>query len=100
MTAARLSPYAGYALLLLFLANVENYSQRMILAILLPEIKTDLSLTDGQLGVLVGSAFGLFFATAGVPLARFAERHGRIRWLSVAVVFWSAANGLLAMART
>jgi predicted MFS family arabinose efflux permease len=100
MTAARLSPYAGYALLLLFLANVENYSQRMILAILLPAIKTDLSLTDGQLGVLVGSAFGLFFATAGVPLARFAERHGRVRWLSVAVVFWSAASGLLAMART
>lgn len=100
MSAARLSPYAGYALLLLFLANVENYSQRLILAILLPAIKTDLSLSDGQLGVLVGGAFGLFFATAGVPLARFAERHGRVRWLSVAIVFWSAASCSLAAART
>ena len=100
MTAARLSPYASYALLLLFLANVENYSQRLILAILLPAIKTDLSLSDGELGVLVGGAFGLFFATAGVPLARFAERHGRVKWLSIAVVFWSAASCSLAAART
>lgn len=100
MTAARLSPYASYALLLLFLANVENYSQRLILAILLPAIKTDLSLSDGQLGVLVGGAFGLFFATAGVPLARFAERHGRVKWLSIAVVSWSAASCSLAAART
>ena len=100
MSAARLAPYTDYVLLLLFLANVENYGQRLILSILLPAIKTDLSLTDGQLGVLMGGAFGLFFATAGIPLARFAERRGRARWLSIAVVFWSAATGLLSMGRT
>jgi MFS family permease len=100
MNPARLSPYTAYVLLLLFLANVENYSQRLVLSILLPAIKTDLSLTDGQLGVLMGGAFGLFFATAGIPLARFAERRGRARWLSIAVVLWSAATGLLAIGRT
>ena len=100
MTAARVFSHTRYALLLLFLANVENYSQRLILSILLPGIKTDVALTDGQLGVLMGGGFGLFFAIAGVPLARFAEHRGRVRWLSIAALFWSSATGLFGFART
>jgi predicted MFS family arabinose efflux permease len=100
VTAPRSFSYTGYAVLLLFLANVENYSQRLVLSILLPAIKTDVSLTDGQLGVLMGGGFGLFYAIAGVPMARFAEQRGRIKWLSIALVFWSAATGWLGWART
>ena len=100
MTASRVFSHTNYALLLLFLANVENYSQRLILSILLPGIKTDVALTDGQLGVLMGGGFGLFFALAGVPLARFAEQRGRVRWLSIAALFWSMATGFFGLART
>jgi predicted MFS family arabinose efflux permease len=100
MTAPRVFSHTNYALLLLFLANVENYSQRLILSILLPGIKTDVALTDGQLGVLMGGGFGLFFALAGVPLARFAEHRGRVRWLSIAALFWSMATGFFGLARS
>ena len=100
MTAPRVFSHTGYALLLLFLANVENYSQRLILSILLPGIKTEVALTDGQLGVLMGGGFGLFFAIAGVPLARFAEHRGRVKWLSIAALFWSMATGFFGLART
>jgi predicted MFS family arabinose efflux permease len=100
MTAPRVFSHTSYALLLLFLANVENYSQRLILSILLPGIKTEVALTDGQLGVLMGGGFGLFFALAGVPLARFAEHRGRVKWLSIAALFWSAATGFFGLART
>ena len=100
MTASRVFSHTNYALLLLFLANVENYGQRLILSILLPGIKNDVALTDGQLGVLMGGGFGLFFALAGVPLARFAEQRGRVKWLSIAALFWSMATGFFGLART
>jgi MFS family permease len=100
MRAPALHSYNAYAVLLLFLANVENYGQRMVLSILLPGIKSDVSLTDGQLGVLMGGGFGLFYAIAGVPLARFADRRVRVKWLSIALLFWSTASALLGCART
>jgi MFS family permease len=89
-----------YVVLLLFLANVANYGQRMIVSILLPAIKTEVALTDGQLGILVGGGFALFYALAGVPLARFADRRGRVKWLSIAIAFWSVATGMFGLART
>jgi MFS family permease len=89
--------YAGYVVLLLFLANVANYGQRMIVSILLPAIKADVPLTDGQLGLLMGGGFALFYALAGVPLARFADRRGRVKWLSIAIVFWSGATGFFGL---
>ena len=92
--------YAAYAVLLLFLANVANYGQRMIVSILLPAIQADLGLTDGQLGVLMGGGFALVYAFAGVPLTRFADRHGRVKWLAIAIVFWSAATGAFALTRS
>jgi MFS family permease len=90
----------AYVVLLLFLANVANYGQRMIVSILLPAIQSDVDLTDGQLGILVGGGFALFYALAGVPLSRFADRHGRVKWLAIAVAFWSAATGMFGLART
>jgi MFS family permease len=92
--------YAAYVVLLLFLANVANYGQRMIVSILLPAIQAEVALTDGQLGVLMGGGFALFYAFAGVPLARFADRRGRVKWLSIAIVFWSAATGLFGLTRS
>jgi len=70
MTRAVSNGYAVYALLLLCLANIANYGQRMVVSILLPAIKTDVALTDAQLGLLMGGGFAIFYAIAGVPLAR------------------------------
>lgn len=92
--------YAGYAVLVLFLANIANYGQRMVVSILLPGIKSDVGLTDGQLGILMGGGFAILYAIAGVPLARFAEHRGRVKWLSIAVAFWSVATGFFGLART
>ena len=100
MRAPASSSYAAYVVLLLFLANVANYGQRMIVSILLPAIQADLALTDSQLGVMMGGGFALFYALAGVPLARFADRHGRVRWLSIAILFWSTATGLFGLTRS
>ena len=100
MTKALSEGYAGYAVLLLFFANIANYGQRMVVSILLPGIKSEVGLTDGQLGILMGGGFAILYAIAGVPLARFAERRGRVKWLSIALVFWSLATGVFGLSRT
>jgi predicted MFS family arabinose efflux permease len=92
--------YVGYVVFLLFLLNAANYGQRMIMAILLPAIKADLGLSDQQLGILMGGGFALFFAIAGVPLARLADRTVRRTFLAGATVFWSSATALFGVTQT
>ena len=66
-----------------------NFLDRQILAILLQSIKQDLRLTDAQLGLLSGTAFGLFYATLGVPIARLADRSSRKGVMAVCLALWS-----------
>ena len=66
-----------YALALLFMVSFFNYMDRFMLAVLLPAIKTDLQLSDTEIGFITGLAFTLFYATMGIPIARLADRYSR-----------------------
>ena len=66
-----------YALALLFMVSFFNYMDRFMLAVLLPAIKTDLQLSDTEIGFITGLAFTLFYATMGIPIARLANRYSR-----------------------
>ncbi|MFQ5634981.1 MAG: spinster family MFS transporter [Gammaproteobacteria bacterium] len=85
-------------LALLFLVAFFNYMDRYMLAVLLPAIKTDLSLSDTQIGFITGVAFTLFYATLGIPIARLADRGSRRMIVSVAMVVWSAMTALCGLA--
>ena len=100
MSAQASRLYAGYVVLLLFLVNAANYGQRMIISVLLPAIKEDVALSDSELGILMGGGFALFFAIAGVPLARLADRSVRRTFLAGAVVFWSGATALFSVTQS
>lgn len=84
-----MSAKAWYAVGLLIFANVLNFMDRTVLAVLLPAIKVDLDLSDGQLGWLSGMAFALFYATFGLPLARLADVWIRKHILTVSLIAWS-----------
>src|SRR5690606_30083426 len=81
--------YALYALLVLTAANFLNYMDRNIVSILAESIKHDLNLTDGQVGVLFGTAFAVLFAVVGIPAGRLADRVTRKRLLALGLVTWS-----------
>jgi predicted MFS family arabinose efflux permease len=86
---ALLAPGAIYAALLLTLINIFNYMDRMIFAVLVQPIKQELGLSDTQIGLLSGFAFVALYAAFSLPLARWADRHGR-RWvLAGSVAVWS-----------
>lgn len=45
-------------------------------------------MSDTQLGFLTGIAFGLFYATLGLPIARYADRGNRATITSIAIGMW------------
>lgn len=86
--------YVWYVIALLTVVNAFNYMDRMALAVLMPFIKQDLTLSDGQLGLLVGFAFSLIYAICGIPLARWADRGIRKRIIALALGAWSVMTAV------
>lgn len=78
-----------YALLLLTVVYAFNFIDRQLLAILQESIKADLDLTDGQLGLLAGFAFAVFYVSAGIPIARWADQSNRRNIVAGSVFIWS-----------
>ncbi len=66
-----------------------NFLDRQILIILQESVKTDLGLSDTQLGLLTGFAFSIFYVTMGLPLARLADRFKRTRIIALCLGGWS-----------
>lgn len=96
---ANASPYAWYALAILFLVYVLNFIDRQIITILAPDIKRDLGLDDADIGFLYGTAFAVFYALFGIPLGRLADSWHRVRLLTVGLALWSAMTAMSGLAR-
>jgi MFS family permease len=71
-----------------------NFIDRQILAILLPAIKNEFAVDDRILGFLAGSAFALFYATLGIPIALIADRSNRRNLIALALAVWSGMTAL------
>lgn len=80
----------AYTVGLLTLIYTANYVDRQIVAILLQAIKTDMQLSDTQLGMLTGLAFGIFYATLGIPIAYLADRVSRKKIIIASLTLFSA----------
>jgi len=87
-----------YALGVLVVVYTFNFIDRQILSILLPAIKAEFLVDDWVLGFLAGSAFALFYATLGIPIATLADRWSRRNLIAIAVAIWSAMTALSGMA--
>ena len=79
----------AYTVGLLTLIHTANYVDRQIVAILLQAIKTDMQLSDTQLGMLTGLAFGIFYATLGIPIAYLADRMSRKKIIIASLTLFS-----------
>jgi predicted MFS family arabinose efflux permease len=82
--------YRRYVLGTLALTYFLNFLDRGLIGLLLEPIKHDLRLSDTQLGFLTGIAFALFYATLGLPLARWADRGDRVTITSLSLGLWGA----------
>jgi MFS transporter, Spinster family, sphingosine-1-phosphate transporter len=87
-----------YLLALLTVIMVFNYVDRLALGLMMQDVKSDLGLSDTQLGLLTGIAFAFFYSVMGIPIARWADRGNRVTIISVTAALWSAAVALCATA--
>lgn len=81
-------------LALLFAANLLNFFDRTIPAILNEPIRHEWGLDDLRLGI-IAAAFTVVYAIAGVPLGRLADRASRKKVMALGIAVWSgftAAN--------
>ena len=90
---------AWYMVALLTIAYILSYMDRSILGLLVESVKNDLNLTDTQIGLLLGPAFAIFYATTGVPLGWLADRQRRTWIIGVGITLWSCATALSGLAK-
>lgn len=83
------SRYAVYGLCVLIVAYVLAFIDRQILNLLVEPLKHDLGLSDLQVSLLQGPAFGLCLALAGLPIGRLVDTHRRVTVLAIGVAVWS-----------
>ena len=89
----------NYVLGILVVVYTFNFIDRQILSILLESIKSDLNLSDTSLGMLTGFAFALFYATLGIPIAKYADYGNRRNLISLAIGVWSFMTALSGLAQ-
>jgi len=81
--------YTSWVLALLFGVAVLNMLDRQILGMLVTPIKTEFGVSDTAMGFLTGPSFALFYAVAGIPVARFADRSVRRSIIAAGLLLWS-----------
>jgi MFS family permease len=86
-----------WIVLVLLGVNTLNFFDRQVLAAVAEPIKQEWKLSDGQIGLL-GTAFIVLYALAGVPVGRWIDRGRRTGILAAGVALWSGLTGLSALA--
>jgi len=81
--------YRQYMLLLLMVVLTFNLLDRFVLALVIEPVKQEFQLSDSQIGLLTGLAFALFYAIAGIPIARWSDQGNRSTIVSITTGLWS-----------
>jgi predicted MFS family arabinose efflux permease len=87
-------------LTLLSFIYVLNFLDRQLLSILAKPIQDTLHISDGQLGLIGGLYFALFYCFIALPVGWLADRTNRVTILSLACAVWSAATAACGFAQT
>jgi predicted MFS family arabinose efflux permease len=86
--------YRHYVLIILMLTLALSIADRLVMSILMEDIKAEFSMTDTQMGLLAGLAFTLFYAILGIPIARLADRFNRKNIVAASLTIWSGMTAL------
>lgn len=85
---------AYYVLALLTLVWAFQFANIQIINIVLEEIRKEFNATDTMMGFITGIVVVLFGSILSMPVARMADRKGRISIVAIGVTFWSIMTTL------
>lgn len=91
---------AWYSVALLSVAYLISMIDRIVLSMMVGPIKADLGVSDTEMGLLLGTAFGLFYALMGLPMGRLADTWNRRNLIITGLVGWSVMTLLSGLAET
>lgn len=94
------SARAYYVLAVFVLALILSYADRVVLAMLVDPIRASLGISDFQISLLYGFAFGVCFTVVGVPMGWLADRYNRCTLIAGSVLIFSFATAATAITRT
>lgn len=97
---ARPDRRAWGVLTLLSFVYVLNFLDRQLLSILAKPIQDTLHISDGQLGLIGGLYFAMFYCFIALPVGWLADRTNRVTILSLACAIWSGATAACGLAQT
>jgi MFS family permease len=84
--------YSFYVVAILSFAYMLSFMDRTLISLLIAPIKAEFSLSDTEVGLLIGFGFVLFYSVLGLPFGALADRTDR-RWLMIlGLVAWSLAT--------
>lgn len=92
--------YGWYVVVLLTIAYIFSYIDRIVLGLVLEPMKADLGLSDSGMGLLGGAAFAIFYATMGIPLGMLVDRKPRKLIVAAGAILWSLATVFTGMAKS
>ena len=92
--------YAWYVVVILLIAYAFAILDRTAIGLLVDPIKSDLKITDSQIGLLQGLAFAICYTTFGIPVGVAVDRWRRVPMLGIGIAVWSAATVACGLARS
>lgn len=78
-----------YMVIVLTMAYTFSFIDRQILTLLVGPIREDMHISDFQMSLLMGTAFGVFYAIMGLPISRWIDRMSRKNIIFVGITAWS-----------
>ena len=91
--------YSWYVAVVLMLCNTLSFIDRQVLGLLVMPIKLELGISDTQIGLLQGLAFGIFYTLFGLPMGLIVDVGNRRNLVAVGIFLWSLMTGACAAAR-
>ncbi|WP_342246361.1 MFS transporter [Pseudomonas sp. OTU5201] len=82
----------------LAVAMVISFIDRFALSLLVEPIKASLTISDSQIGLLHGLAFGLFYSILGIPCGWLADRWSRTGTILLGLLVWCLATAACGLA--
>ena len=90
--------YAWYVVVLLMVLYLCSFLDRNIITLLVEPLKSDLGLSDVEIGLLYGLAFAAFYTTLGLFAAGMADLWNRPAVIAAGVILWSLATAACGLA--
>lgn len=81
-----------YAVVVLCLALLVSFTDRLVINLVVDPIRAELKLSDFEISLLQGAGFAVIFALAGLPCGRLADSTNRRNLIMAGITLWSLAT--------